>query len=676
MRNNKRINGIIITASVTALLASYAYAEDIPNIIIENDTAATELLSEPQKAIYTEYVFGDSLESDVSTGQLGFYSGADLERCEPSAESHDLPYICRNHTGDIAVMRTEKDGSPCVLTSQFCRPLRKDSPVTTGNVTFDAGPSFTVDDHNLTFEVEYFDTGTKPFSILYVSGLNSGNFRTVSIPVENTNTWKTFKLNVTNAHFNRSTSTGLVDGFADFRVESAGHELYVRRVAVYTCSTEDFDTLNSDLQNLSLPIDTSKPIDEGFELPVLSNSGAEITWTSDSQCIKTDGNIADVSLAPTVQNVTLTARVMLNNRYLEKTFAVQTAAEPYKAHALTIGKESWSTNSDKRRISVPVTDADKASGDCMLLLTASDKSSGIIKSLVTDSHRLGAESSFTLSAETDFSEDLKYDFYVLNLSGSPLRNAPPAPPVLKSRTSNRTLYVQWDKSADDFDAVSEYAVFIDGKETGKVSEASAITGEINTYILENAQENKEYDVSVIAYDHDGLASEAAHITASLEKMASVDLADPEGSSDGLSFIVNDDVSSGDSHTVQIEKEGVICRKNVDRKPINGRSLTFLYFTADRSIISSDEPNVTVMITYFDEGTGSVLLQYNALGGAIAKQVTAANLTDSKTWKTAVVKLTDANFTAPPALTNSDFRITASSGEICISKVAAIPTEKY
>ena len=83
-----------------------------------------------------------------------------------------------------------------------------------------------------------------------------------------------------------------------------------------------------------------------------------------------------------------------------------------------------------------------------------------------------------------------------------------------------------------------------------------------------------------------------------------------------------------------------------------------------------------MITYFDEGTGSVLLQYNALGGAIAKQVTAANLTDSKTWKTAVVKLTDANFTAPPALTNSDFRITASSGEICISKVAAIPTEKY
>lgn len=692
MRKNKKIITFLITASIIASFpAVSASADDIDvnsdyenietaqeDIVLTSQTD-TKLFSEPVKAIYTEYIFGNTLEDDISVNNVAFYSKAVLEECEPTEETHNLSYMCLNDTGDFATMRTEQGGSPCIMTTKFCRPLRTDSPVTTGNICFDAGPSFTVNDNNITFEVEFFDNTSDAFSFLYVSGLDSGTFKTISIPTGNTNTWQTFKLNVDNAYFNRSNPTGLVDGKCDFRVESRGRNLYVRRVAAYTCSKDNFDAINSDIQSLTLPVDTEEELSEGFELPVSGALGTEITWTSDSPYITINGGIADVSLAPTTQNVTLTARAVLNGNYLEKSFTVKVAAEPYKTHALTIGKESWSSDGGKRRVSVPITEADKASGDCMLLLVASDKNSGKIEKIVTDSHALGAQASFTLSAETDFSENLKYDYYVLNLSGSSLRNAPPAPPVLKTMTSNRKLYVQWKKTADDFDSISEYAVLIDGKEVGRVSEVSEITGEINSYIIKNARENTEYNVSVIAYDHEGLTSEAANITATLAKMASINLADPENTSDGLSFIVNDNVDAGDSYTEKTEKDGVVCRKNVNRQAINGKSLTFLYFTADRNIVSSDEKNVTIEITYFDEGMGSILLQYNALGDVIAKQTSAAELTNSKTWKTAVINLTDANFTAPVALTNSDFRITSSSsmdGEICISKVSAIPTAEY
>ena len=312
-------------------------------------------------------------------------------------------------------------------------------------------------------------------------------------------------------------------------------------------------------------------------------------------------------------------------------------------------------------------------------MLATDKNSGMITNIATDSHALGAAASFTLTAQTDWAEHLDYSFYIMTPDGFSLKNSPPASVKPAVTTQNRKLILSWDKVPDDFQAVSEYAVIMDGEELGRVSERSAETGAANSFTVSGISTGEQHAFSVIAYDHEGLASLPYTFTTGLEKMAEIDLADCSDSSGGISFVLNDTITGGDSYTEETERGGIVCRKNVYRKPITGGSLSFLYFAVDRNIISSNEKNVTLEITYFDEGAGSVILQYNAVGGVIAKQQTIASLENTNTWKTAVVQLTDAAFTAPVALTNSDFRITASgsaNGEICISKVAAIPTSKY
>jgi hypothetical protein len=646
---------------------------------LQNELTFGDQTDVPVPAIYTSYTFSETLEDDIAEGGVSFYGSVTIEPVEPSEETHNLSWINYTETSDIGTARAEKDGVPCVFTTMYCRPARTDRPTTSGYICFDAGKNVPADLRNLNFEVEYFDENTQDFAFYYVNGPDSGNFGNINIPKTGTNTWKTYKGSINDAYFNRSLSTGLVDGKCDYRIDPKGKDLYIRKVSVYNCTKEEFNAIGEDSQNLVLPIDTSKQVKEGFSLPDTGTNGSNITWESSSPSISINGSFADVNLSETAVPVTLTATISINNKYMVKTFDLTVAPEPYKAHALEIGTENWSVSDNKQYVSVPISEADTASGTCILLLVASDKTSGKILNIVSASHALGEEESFTLTAYTDYLANAEYSYYVWNSSRSSLKNSPPASVKPTISTKNRQLVFTWDKAADDFQAISEYAIIMDGQEIDRVSEVSDTTGIANSYTISGIKEGDEHKFSIIAYDHEGLASLAEEFTASLEKMASIDLADCENNSGGISFVLNENISGGDSYTEQTQRDGVICRKNVNRKPINNLSLSFLYFSVDKKIISSDERNVTIEITYFDEGTGTVQLQYNAADGTLAKPTTAATLEDSKTWKTAVVQLTDAAFTSPVALTNSDFRITANNtlgGEICISKVSAIPTSKY
>ena len=700
MIKQKKIIALIAAAATVSLSVLPAYAEPgkvmpdaadtaqfesgqpVPAVPAED--AAPEAMIEPAAdsaptaAVYSSYTFGDGLDNDTSAGGVKFYGELAIKPVEPSEETSNLAWVTYDGTSDIGTYRTEIGGSPCVFSTTYSRPKRTDNPVTSGFICFDASPNITTSDRDLTFEIEYFDQGTNPFSFTYVNGPNNGNFKIVSIPRTGTDTWKTFQTTVTDAYLNRETSTQLVDGKCDYRIDCKT-DTYIRRVAVYNCPAGDFEALNTAAQALSFPFDPAEEIDESFALPQSSAAGIDITWESNSPATSISGSSAVVTRAAAPVPVTLTATVLLHHRYVKRSFDLTVAAEPFKAHALTIGPESWSVSGGKQVISVPVSDADLSSGSCVLLLLATDKNSGMLTDIVTASHALGAEASFTLTAQMDWAAHLNYSFYIMTPDGFSLKNSPPASVKPAINTQNRKLILSWDKVPDDFQAVSEYAVIMDGEELGRVSERSAETGVPNSYTVSGISTGEQHEFSVIAYDHEGLASLPYTFPAGLERMAEIDLADCTDSSGGISFVLNDTITGGDSYTEETERGGIVCRKNVYRKPITGGSLSFLYFAVDRNIISSNEKNVTLEITYFDEGTGSVILQYNAVGGVIAKQLAIASLENTNTWKTAVVQLTDAAFTAPVALTNSDFRITASgsaNGEICIAKVAAIPTSKY
>ena len=694
MIKQKKIIALIAAASAClSVLPAYAEPGEVMPVPEDaaqfesgrpaEDTASETVIepaadSDPTAAVYSDYSFAGSLDSDTTTGSVKFYGELAIEPVEPSEETSNLAWVTYDGTSDIGTYRTEIGGSPCVFSTTYSRPKRTDNPVTPGFICFDASPNITTSDRELTFEIEYFDQGTENFSFTYVNGPNNGNFKIVSVPRTGTNTWKTFQTTVTDAYLNRETSTQLVDGKCDYRIDCK-NDTYIRRVAVYNCSAEDYAALSDAAEAISFPFDPAEEINESFTLPQSSAAGVDITWESNSPAVSISGSSAVVTRSAAPVPVTLTATVLLNHRYVKRSFDLTVAAEPFKAHALTIGTENWRAAGGKQILSVPVSNADLSSGSCVLLLLATDKNSGMITNIATDSHALGAAASFTLTAQTDWAEHLDYSFYIMTPDGFSLKNSPPASVKPAVTTQNRKLILSWDKVPDDFQAVSEYAVIMDGEELGRVSERSAETGAANSFTVSGISTGEQHAFSVIAYDHEGLASLPYTFTTGLEKMAEIDLADCSDSSGGISFVLNDTITGGDSYTEETERGGIVCRKNVYRKPITGGSLSFLYFAVDRNIISSNEKNVTLEITYFDEGAGSVILQYNAVGGVIAKQQTIASLENTNTWKTAVVQLTDAAFTAPVALTNSDFRITASgsaNGEICISKVAAIPASKY
>ena len=134
---------------------------------------------------------------------------------------------------------------------------------------------------------------------------------------------------------------------------------------------------------------------------------------------------------------------------------------------------------------------------------------------------------------------------------------------------------------------------------------------------------------------------------------------------GLGFVLNDNNKGADSYTEAAEIGGKACRVNtiqeVETDSGVKKKVGMFYFKADRKIISGNDRSISIGVRYYDSGTGEILLQYNAADGSIAKKLVLVKKTNTNTWKEATAEINDAKFTAPQALTYSDFRIVADAG---------------
>ena len=143
------------------------------------------------------------------------------------------------------------------------------------------------------------------------------------------------------------------------------------------------------------------------------------------------------------------------------------------------------------------------------------------------------------------------------------------------------------------------------------------------------------------------------------------------------FVNLDGLDVNDKCSAQTEKDGVYCRQTFDLSEIRNEPGRFsmLYFKLDKDKISSDEELITFEVTYFDEGTGNINLQYNNTSNSVAT-VKVAQRANTNTWKTAVVQLTNAKLSAN--INGCDFRISgvAANPEIYISKIEAVATHQY
>ncbi|MDR1544198.1 MAG: family 43 glycosylhydrolase [Prevotellaceae bacterium] len=131
----------------------------------------------------------------------------------------------------------------------------------------------------------------------------------------------------------------------------------------------------------------------------------------------------------------------------------------------------------------------------------------------------------------------------------------------------------------------------------------------------------------------------------------------------LEHIYRPDNPSDEPYTVKTTKGGQQCIEIPAGK--------FGYFKTTNNVITQDNNNLIIKITYFDEGTGGLEFHYNSLisngGNYNYKQQNIAK-TNTNAWITATIALTDASFRKAQNQ-GADFRINSNNfiREITITK---------
>ncbi|MBQ8525349.1 MAG: hypothetical protein IJ460_01315 [Clostridia bacterium] len=136
-----------------------------------------------------------------------------------------------------------------------------------GNLYFGIeGSAITPNDSSLTFIFEYLDVGTGSITLRYCTGGTAN--QTANVARENTNTWKTAVISVSDAVLSpTNTGTGLGTGREDFRIEANSVNTYISRMMVIK---------TSDYLGTSGEQEVVKPDDTGTKIFLAGDSLCEI----------------------------------------------------------------------------------------------------------------------------------------------------------------------------------------------------------------------------------------------------------------------------------------------------------------------------------------------------------------------------------------------------------------
>ena len=153
---------------------------------------------------------------------------------------------------------------------------------------------------------------------------------------------------------------------------------------------------------------------------------------------------------------------------------------------------------------------------------------------------------------------------------------------------------------------------------------------------------------------------------------------PRGPKDGRRevSIVLGESNQAAGLTQREEPDGKTRVVTVLKKSARGTAKTrhggrYIYFDVDDSFFWADDRPVTIEITFLDEGTTPIGLDYDstdkaALHSGAFKAASAIPRTGAGTWKTARVRIDDAAFTG--RANHNDFRLVDADGTLLVHRV--------
>jgi arylsulfatase A-like enzyme len=124
---------------------------------------------------------------------------------------------------------------------------------------------------------------------------------------------------------------------------------------------------------------------------------------------------------------------------------------------------------------------------------------------------------------------------------------------------------------------------------------------------------------------------------------------------------------GDGNTTPTTIGGRACHT-----PVDPATDIYVYCAIDDALaFDGSQPEVCIRVDYFDAGTGTIRVQYDALDGTRYKATAAQTLTDTNSWQTALFAITDARF-ANSQNGGADLRVRFPTGQpYYVSRVTAV-----
>lgn len=466
----------------------------------------------------------------------------------------------------------------------------------------------------------------------------------------------------------------------------------------------DHSACYEDLNSIS--IQTEAVTD--FELPTMGEKGCIIEWSSsDSDAIKIsdDYSKAFVTRSHEEKTVVLTATVV-------SPLGLYSETKEFEVTVASLEGTFADISDMKER--VILTDAGDGTMNAELSMENSGPVAGktltfmaVCKDTVTGEKgqvykisktpEISYEPlSFELTGLIKPSANQKYDFYLWDENNVSLINNPPSEIVGFKASDNLARHVKltWDACYDD-NAQLYYAIYRDG----------VLIGQTDTNVYCDASVNflEKHSYKVIAFDSNDLqAKPSIEAEGNIIEMYYLDLTDPdltvhvdegnyqygwsapETGGDILVVQQNPDQGSYSQYKTVVDADG---NKSGARLLSKGKYLSFVATVGNRfqatGKITSADRNIVIRLTYLDT-TGNILLRYNSVlkdsepadypwQARVYEVVNQMGGTNK--WKTAEIKLTDANFSQANSFTDFEFSTSSSEG-LYVKKVEVIQTENY
>lgn len=458
---------------------------------------------------------------------------------------------------------------------------------------------------------------------------------------------------------------------------------FAREIVVIVAEHPDSVAAKTDADAIVLDIPGNGRVNNNFMLPLIGSiNNAQITWISNNAAIVVNGNLAQVLRGELEQSVVLTANVTVGTKTVSRDFEI-TVDSLVGVHAEITGVSETVTD-NKLNATITVKYPMKE-GNVSFVAVTTDETTGMVYDRQMDTKVINSANKYS-SVEFTISNLSKpngstVSYFLWDDSDVSIKNNAPSPVKnLTSKGKVKGIDLSWDEAADD-NNVLHYDIYRNGEYIGNSS--------TNEYFDKTAEVGEEHEYKVVPIDGNGLIGvgdtargdeHAEMYYIDFSKRGAGDKNFLYGMEDTVERFATDparqiyayitSVTAGDGEDYSVATS--------DIRAIPFRTLT--------TAISSSDKDIVIEIEYLDT-VGSFSVLYNSIipeGESdswkyATKTAASVRMTENtKEWKTAVVRLSDANLRGGAHCSNVHFMISCdgSPSNVFIRKFSVIQADLY